>query len=50
VGYGHACNQRTSEGRPSITAQAARAAGMNQIVVLAMIDHAQLKAVLAWHL
>jgi hypothetical protein len=34
----------------SVAAQAARAAGMNQIVVLPVIEHAQLKAVLAWYL
>ena len=34
----------------SVAAQAARAAGMNQIVVLPVIENAQLKAVLAWYL
>src|SRR5258708_4993753 len=34
----------------SITAQLARAAGMNQIVVLPVIENALLKAVLAWYL
>jgi len=34
----------------SIAAQAARAAGMNQIVVLPVIENALLKAVLAWYL
>jgi hypothetical protein len=34
----------------SVASQAARAAGMNQIVVLPVIESAQLKAVLAWYL
>ena len=34
----------------SIAAQLARAAGMNQIVVLPVIENALLKAVLAWYL
>jgi hypothetical protein len=34
----------------AIAAQAARAAGMNQIVVLPVIENALLKAVLAWYL
>ena len=34
----------------SIASQAARAVGMNQIVVLPVIENAQLKAVLAWYL
>ena len=32
-----------------IASQLARAAGMNQIVVLPVIEHALLKAVLAWY-
>ena len=34
----------------TISAASARAAGMNQIVVLPVIEHAALKAVLAWYL
>jgi hypothetical protein len=34
----------------SIASQLARAAGMNQIVVLPVIENALLKAVLAWYL
>ena len=34
----------------SIAAQLARAAGLNQIIVLPVIENAQLKAVLAWYL
>ena len=34
----------------SIAAQQARTAGMNQIVVLPVIENALLKAVLAWYL
>ena len=34
----------------TVSAASARAAGMNQIVVLPVIEHAALKAVLAWYL
>ena len=50
LGDRHAGHLRKPQHDQSIAASLARAAGMNQMVALPVIEKAELRAVLAWYL